>query len=143
MSHRLMPAGKTGAWLMIVYTSTLHTVWAVLNILTAEPLSTTPMWGLMLLIPNRWEVSLALVVGAVAAVIGGAFSLQIKGLVLMMPQQMLLLASVSGILKAVAAGAYADGVPRSSLFILADQLPLLLIAPAYIFAILYYHLGRR
>ncbi|HSE46532.1 MAG TPA: hypothetical protein VLA89_14505 [Gemmatimonadales bacterium] len=134
--------GKTGAWIMIFYTSTLHSVWALMIFTAQETLHTTPMWGLTLLIDQPRVLAATLIACAALAVVGGSFSREVKGLVMMLPQQMLLLASVMGILKAVAAGAYADGIVRSSLFILADQVPLLLIAPLYIFAIFYYHLHR-
>jgi len=54
---------------------------------------------------------------------------------LLLPQQTLLIITAIGAVLAAISGHYADGVPRPTLFILADQFPPILIAAAHTVAI--------
>jgi hypothetical protein len=55
---------------------------------------------------------------------------------LLVPQQFVLIISASGALHAAFVGHYADGVPRPWQFILGDQLPVILAALLYTYALL-------
>ena len=57
----------------------------------------------------------------------------------MLPQQALLVIAASGAAGAVLQGSYPDGAVRPWIFILADQVGLILLAPAYTLAVLSYH----
>jgi hypothetical protein len=57
------------------------------------------------------------------------------GLLLILPQQFLLLVSMGGAIEAVVKGVYADGTVRPSVFIFVDQFPAILIACFHTLAI--------
>ena len=66
------------------------------------------------------------VAGAFAA--GAALSRPTTtGMLLLLPQQTILVISASGALRAAVQGHYADGVARPGAFILADQLPVVVL----------------
>ena len=56
-----------------------------------------------------------------------------------LPQQALLSMSMLGSINAVARSTYADGVLRPQIFILSDQLPIILLAVCHTVAIILVH----
>ena len=135
MKHRrafgLLPAG----WLMISYAIILHLVWAMLILLEPAALNTTPINASVVF--NSTGATAAMMVSVAMLAIVGIFQHKWRvGIVFLLPQQGVLVASAWGALGAVLAGAYADGVPRPQLFILADQFPAMLAAALHTVALL-------
>jgi len=124
--------------LLFIYASILQFIWAVLILINPVALLVTPLLGLTQLVGvNHISVASILFISNGLAF----YFLVIKRLTsshffLLIPQQCILLLSAFGSLQAVILGHYADGVSRPSIFILADQLPNILIALLYTVAVL-------
>lgn len=88
---------------------------------------------LSLIVPNH--VALAALLFGVAT-LGLVGATRPKWWWLTVPQQMVLVCSAIAGTIATVNGTYADGVTRPHLFILADQLPIILAAPFYTLGIL-------
>ncbi len=116
---------------------TKHLVDAGILLSTPKANDGVGMAAMLTIIPNRYGLALFLVVCAGLAVFAqrrrDLFHLSVAFLLL--PQQIMLFATFTGALCAVFSGMYADDVVRPSMFILADQLPRILLAPAYTWAI--------
>jgi hypothetical protein len=104
----------------------MHYVWGVTLLLSADPTGVTPVHTLAEFFGPTLAPSLIAV--ATLALVGVLWS---KGVITALlcagPQQFFMLLTALGVLSAVASGAYADGVVRGQLFILADQTPTLVI----------------
>jgi len=122
---------------VIWWTTVLHASWGILVLASGDALGATPVALLDLLVPGtRWLLGvLYLFVAALALV--GLWSAPGKVRQLMfLPQQIFLLTAAIGSGTAVANGKYLDGTMRAPIFILSDQLPLMLLAIAYVVAVL-------
>lgn len=131
--------------LLFIYACILQLVWSVLILYSPQALLVTPLLGLTQLIGiNHIFVSSILFFTDLAAIYFLAKKdLKASNFIYLIPQQIILLLSAFGCLQAVILGHYADGVVRSHLFILADQLPNILIAFLYTIAILGWFNTRR
>lgn len=131
---------RTAGWVMIVYASMLHILWAWIIVAAPGTWMTTPLYGLYVAsFESSHLLALSLVLSALLAVLGGWFVPSLTGLSLMLPQQFLLFISAYGALSASYAGTYPDNTLRLWSFILADQLPVILAAPLYTVAVLACH----
>jgi len=122
---------------VIWWSTVLHATWGVLVLSSVDALGATPVALLDLLMPGA-RIALGLMYLMVAAVaLIGLWSRPGKVRQLMfLPQQVFLLTAAIGSASAVANGKYLDGTVRAPIFILSDQLPLMLLALAYVVAVL-------
>lgn len=106
----------------------LHLIWSILLLVSDAPKSTTAIYTLSQLFPNRYGLSIVLVVVAGCALYGlfKHTSGVTDRVLLLAPQQLILGISAAGAIRAVALGQFADGTVRSSAFLLADQAPAVL-----------------
>ncbi|HUK49762.1 MAG TPA: hypothetical protein VLV18_01905 [Terriglobales bacterium] len=136
---------ESGNWI-IGYAIALHLFWGIFILLSDAPLFTTPIHTVAEIVEivsgtNRYAVSAVFLIAAILSYVGLRSKRNLTGVLLMMPQQSLLvLTAIGGILAAIN-GHYADGVPRPSMFILADQFPPVLIAAAHTLAIVAFAKG--
>ncbi|HUK27402.1 MAG TPA: hypothetical protein VLV31_03175 [Candidatus Acidoferrales bacterium] len=135
-----------GNWI-IAYAIALHLFWGAFILISAAPLQTTPIHTVAEVVqafsgPNRFAVGAVFLIAAGLSYLGLSSKRSLpSSILLMMPQQgLLVLTAIGGVLAAIN-GHYADGVPRSAMFILADQFPPVLIAAAHTFAIVAFGRG--
>jgi hypothetical protein len=124
---------------MIWYAVILHLVWGIVGITNlSTPLFTTTFYGLLQLTgSSQLETSLILIGASVSSTLS---LLKFRdrrdlGLLLVLPQQFLLLVSMGGAIQAVILSKFADGTIRPSAFILIDQFPAILVACLHSLAI--------
>ena len=122
---------------IIWWATVLHATWGVLVLASADALGATPVALLDLLVPGtRWLLGAMYLLVAALAMIGLWSQPGKVRQMMFLPQQIFLLTAAIGSGSAVARGAYLDGTVRAPLFILSDQLPLMLLAAAYVVAVL-------
>ena len=121
MTSQRLPAVVTVAALM-------HLVWAYCLLVDPSSINVTAMYGIKFLALSL--PTTILVLYAVAALALCALPLRSGwGRVLcILPQQVILLISAVGVLRAMWFGEFADGTLRTSPFLIADQIPVLLLA---------------
>lgn len=123
--------------LMVLYASVYHMIWGVLIILYGRQLLFTASVSLTKLIPAYQLRGIILILVAVIAMSAGFFKGKIlTQLLMLLPQQTILLLSAFSVVSAIGAGHFGDGVPRPWEFILLDQLPILITAIMYTIAVL-------
>jgi hypothetical protein len=114
-----------------------HGVWGVVLLFTSNPLHTTALDSLAVLVPN--QVTDGVIYLAVSVLSFGGLWRQrgrsLRRLALMLPQQFILSLSSIGAIAAVARGSFADGAPYPRDFIFVDQLYTILIAWFHSFAL--------
>ncbi len=126
--------------LMVAYASTMHLTWGVLLVFWPDSIGATPVAVFTRAVGSPVLVGITLWGVALMALVG--MSRVTNGLhgwlrtVSLLPQQSVLLVSASASMQAVIEEEYADGTLRSWSFILADQLPALLLAAFYSIGIL-------
>lgn len=126
-----------GGFLVIVYAICLHLSWAVALLLSDHPIQTTPTAYMFRAVgQNR---SAAIYIGVALMTVAGLFRPGWPGLLLSLPQNAILaLGAASGIASALV-GHYPDGVIRPGLFILVDQMPMILVAVLHAACLVVYH----
>lgn len=126
--------------IMVVYAILLHVAWAVIILVDDAAVNATAVNALF-----RWihpAPLLALVIGVAAALaIVGLFTRVPWIVLLLMPQQILLMMSAAGAIEAIWIAQFADGVIRPRAFLAADQLYSVLAAIGHTVAIIA-HAGR-
>ena len=121
---------------IIWYAVLLHFAWAVLLVTGNTVLGTTPVHAFSF-IGNNVAIAIVLILVAGSATAGLVSGKQPYHQALAAtPQQFLLLISAGGAVDAVIRGQYADGIERPWVFILADQLPSILVAFVHTLALL-------
>jgi hypothetical protein len=125
----------------VTFASVLHCFWAGMLMFSAVPLMTTPLSTLDRAFGGRFVLSAIFMTVSTLALHGATKPRTRAGLACMLPQWALLLTSAWGGILAAWMGMYADGVPRPTAFILADQFPIILAAALYGPAILVWHLS--
>lgn len=113
---------------VIWYAIALHFVWGVCLLFSPDPLGVTAIHTFGGALPHRWLGALFIGVAVFAAVEMMAQRWGFWWLMLLIPQQAVLMLSAWGALHAISTSRFADGVPRPPLFILCDQLPAVLAA---------------
>ena len=119
------------------YATLLHATWGILVLYSADSLGSTPLAILAELFPGHIRLGLWLL-GVAVLSLWGLFTPRNRRLrtLLLLPQQFFLSMSAVGGILAATRGMYADGVVRPHLFILTDQLPIILAAVAYAIAVI-------
>jgi len=112
---------------------TLHLTWAVLLLSDASPAGTTPISQTATIFGRYWTAAVFAVVGLAALY---ALWRDNANPFWLIPQTAILGAATAGGLAAVASGQYADGTARPWQFILADQLPTILLALFHLIAVI-------
>jgi len=141
-----MPAllRRPGSWI-ILYVALLHTLWALVFMI--EPISwhITANAGLMVILETVVIAPTCLLLGGVLYTCSSLAALtllftprQRVWIWCLVPQQFLLVTAAFGALEASWQGVYADGVVHAPLFIVADQLPIILLAALHTLAVLRY-----
>jgi hypothetical protein len=128
------------AW-MVWYGVLLHGFWALMALFSDDPFGSTPLHTLHL--GNRFFGAAVLLAASAMAVRGVIEKGTTAGVMLLLPQQILLLVSAVTGLIAAFLGHYADLEPRPHLFILADQMPAVVAAICHSFAIFDLHSRHR
>lgn len=122
-------------WIFFVATF-IHFIWGLIVFRSIEALYTTPTFVLGLIINNHTILGLVLMLISICSIIGYLQKTSnIKHIILLVPQQVTLCISAFGALYMVMSGHYADGVPRSTDFMLVDQLPIISIALCHFLAL--------
>ncbi len=127
---------------IVGYACLLHFLWAILIGIDSRAGNSTPLSILFILFGHNRAliISLLLLVSAMATAFLSFRARQIFNIrvltVLLLPQQVILWMSAGGGIYATLIQHYADGVPRSWVHILADQLPVILAAFLYTTALL-------
>ena len=122
---------------IIILAIIMHFLWGLCLILSPVAIHTTGIDIVLQAFPNHY------IAGLIFSIIAGCSFLSILrnkidwiGVLLLIPQQILLIISAGGALNNIFLGHFADGVVRSRYFIFADQLPAILITIFYTLAIL-------
>lgn len=114
----------------------VHLSWAISLLDGDDPLGATPLHTLGVL--NRYALIVLLVVASAFALWSLAWPIRSRwGIAALVPQQILLLVSGGGSLRAIVESSYADGVLRPTAFIFADQMPVVLLAVIHTCALLW------
>jgi hypothetical protein len=116
-------------WLVV----TLFLAWGTMLVMSPDPLGSTPVASASRYFPA--EHYIIGVVTLMAAVLG-AYGIYRGLTLLLLPLAVMLTLAAMNSVDAVWQGHYADGVERPRLFILADQLPIILLAAYYYVAVL-------
>ena len=127
---------------IIWYAIVLHVSWSLMLLVSDAPSNTTPIHALTQLTDGHGLAFMLLTVGLLAMwSMLRRKAVSVWSLILLLPQQSVMVMTACGALRAILASQYADGVPRPVLFIAADQLPAILAALAHTGAILELHAG--
>lgn len=117
--------------LVFLYASILHATWAVMLLFNTDADGATALSGITRALPGP-ETTDAMVMlvssGLAAWVILGPRPIPPLWTLGLIPQQMLLTLAAWAALSAIVAGHFADGAERPTIFIAADQFPILLTA---------------
>lgn len=119
---------------IIVYGVILHGVWAAALFFDPDVRGVTAIWELSTWAPAPYTKFVLATVAVLAAV--ALFLKELPRTALLLPQQLILLLSAWGALQAMYLSAYADGVLRPRAFLIADQMPAVLLAVAHTIAII-------
>ena len=114
VAHRVVSA-------MVLCAVCMHISWAISIAFDPSTLDGTAVHALYRVIPSRWVVATSCAIAAAMA-IAGIINRGQYGVLLMIPQQILLLFSAAGAVEAMYLMQYADGVLRPLGFIFGDQI---------------------
>lgn len=123
---------------IILYAVLLHMAWGIALLVDVSAANITALNGISKILGTSGLGILSLLV-AVSAAVSTLLTDRPLGLVLVLPQQMLLVLSASSALEAIISGHFPDGVFRPAAFIFCDQLPAILIVILHTGAILELH----
>ena len=125
----------------LLYASTLQVILGVLLLVDPRAVRITTLHIFDVVAHGR-TVGAALIAVAALAV-WGTFVDQIAGVLMMMPQQAVIVLSAVSAAESIWRSAYGDGVVRPRAFIAADQAHALLLVPVHAAAVVIYHSRRR
>lgn len=131
----MTPTRQYPGSVMVLYCVVLHIIWAALVISDPATTSATPVAVLSHIFISDAALFSILIVASCMSLIG-LFSHLPWTVVLMIPQQSLLLISAFGAIGAIVSGQFADGVVRPQAFIAADQAHIILAAICHALAII-------
>lgn len=106
--------------IMVMYAVTLHLWWCAMIMTDDSAMNATPVNAIHRYVHSPTMLSGLLLVVAVLA-LSGTFCRKPYLVLLLVPQQIILLMSAAGVIEAVWLGQFADGVVRSRVFIATDQ----------------------
>lgn len=122
--------------IMVLYAVALHMVWAVILVNDASATNATAVHAVSRFIKDP-ETLAAVIFSAAAFALIGLFSYRVPLFVmLLLPQQVLLVISAAGAIEAMWLSQFADGVVRPRGFIAADQIYSVLAAAGHTIAII-------
>ncbi len=129
LAHRLWPV----YWAIIWYAAALHIVWAVALLVDSSTQGVTAVSVAARMFGWPWT-SVFMLTAAAMAIVGIIVPITHCrcNTWFMLPQQFLLILSAGGALSAMVQSKFADGVLRPRAFLIADQLPAILIAVAHV-----------
>ncbi len=120
--------------IMIVFAISLHFTWSALLLADPSTIHVTAIDALYRYIDNVHALA-AIVAGAAALASWGLFARMPWVVLLLIPQQILLMMSASGSIEAIWVSHFADGIVRSRGFLAADQLYAIVAAICHTIAI--------
>lgn len=106
--------------IMVMYAVALHWLWSLIILFDQSALSTTPINAIFRHVHSQNGVALIFATVAFLAFLGN-FARTPMLILLLVPQQIILLFTASGAIEAVWIAQYADGIFRPRTFLLADQ----------------------
>lgn len=118
----------------------LHLVWAVGLLHQPDAIHATGLYTIMAISGDSVTIAAAIFAAvAVLASVGLVFrpTSGLYAAIFILPQQVVLWFSMVGAAHAMWLGVYADGVARTSWFLIVDQLPIVLIAFGHMAALLF------
>lgn len=118
------------------YAIAIHAIWGVCLLFSDDPTMTTPIHELSELIPHHQVLAVVLLLASTLAGWSAWGAPTRVRLAAVLPQQVLLVLSTFGAIAAISHSAYADGVVRPQLFILADQSPAVVATVCHTLALL-------
>lgn len=116
--------------IFITYCASLHFYWAVVIGWRPEAVGSTPVAALLGVFHAPPILALVLLLASVAAIVAWMCPLP-WSLLLLFPQQSLLIISAIGACTAMITGTFADGVARPRAFISVDQIHIVFAAIAH------------
>lgn len=121
--------------IMVIFAICLHLEWATLLLIDSSAANATALHSLFRYIPEIHVLALTVASAAILAGIG-LWTYRPLIMLLLIPQQILLMMSAAGTIDAVWLGHFADGVIRPRAFIAADQCYAVLAAIGHTVAII-------
>lgn len=120
---------------IIWYAIVMHWIWGITLLFSRDPLAITTISSLIasgfVTAPHAAIMYLSI---AFLALIGMAAP-KVVGVLLLIPQQIVLIISAVGAFRAMMTGVFPDGAIRSHSFLVADQIPAVLAAIFHLFAV--------
>jgi hypothetical protein len=138
----MMPLSTIGrpAWIFLG-ASLCSIIWGIV-ILAYGPQNNVPLHGLLKAFSNQWLLGVVLLAAGVMGLVARWKKLPpTKVVALISLQQLMALLAIVSVLLSVVSGKYPDGTERSWMFILTDQLPLLLGGVLHTMAVVDYCTG--
>ncbi|TAL08207.1 MAG: hypothetical protein EPO02_13550 [Nitrospirae bacterium] len=126
---------NTAVWMA----STLHLFWAGLLIFDTAPERVTGLNLLHQVFPNRQLLIIVLISFSILAIRAVYRPDGVKSLMMILPQQFLLVIAAIAVIQTIALGHFADGVMRPRTFLAADKASVVLIALFHSFVLLNFH----
>ena len=127
--------------IMILSAVILHLVWAVTLLVDASGVGATAVSALHRIVPMPFLPWVIIGCGMLA--IAAVAARPLWFVLLLIPQQILLMISASGAIDAIWLGQFADGVLRSRAFLMVDQSYSIILMLGHTAAIFTYAYGRR
>lgn len=127
--------------MMVLCAVALHFSWAISIVLDYHTLDSTPVHAIYKWLPYNHAVALLCFSVAVAAFFGAVSNSVKWALALLIPQQIVLLFSMAGVLEAFYLSQSADGIIRPIGFIVGNQIGLVWVCVMHTFAI-FSHVAR-
>lgn len=119
--------------------STLHIIWGLLLIFSIDATRITGLNLLYTIVPNRFMLAAILICSSLMALMAVLKYNGTKSIVLLLPQQFLLVVPAIAVLQAIGVGHFADGVARSRVFLTADKASVVLLAIYHTHALINFH----
>ena len=119
---------------IILYVVMLHLMWAICIFYDVSALDATPLSPLGHAFGTSYKVILILI-GVSGLSVAGLLPPTPSTILLLMPQQAILVMCASSSVLAAVSASYADGTLRPVAFIAADQAAIILVAIVHMFAI--------
>ena len=127
---------------IIWYAVFLHIAWGCALLQSESPLGVTAIHHIGIMLPGRWTSAVGLIMIGTLAGIGLLTNDRMLSLIVLLPQQFVLMLSALGAIVAIYHSTFADGVVRPRAFIFTDQMPAVLAAIFHTCALLEAH-GRE
>jgi hypothetical protein len=121
--------------IMVMFAIALHLWWALMIALDPSALNATGLSSLYRYIHSP-QLLVLVVAGAALMAVAGMFARAPWMVMLLLPQQVLLMMSAAGVIEAIWLAQFADGVVRPRAFIAADQMYSVLAAVGHTLAII-------